>query len=510
MNRKLTVGVWVFAAVVAARAGHGEQRPWREYVTTCLDALIEHGTDRYGPVHTPMLMSILDVQTRTSPEHPPLLDADVRTEGRPDHGRRSPAGSNLWHDMATLRVMYRVSEVTGERKYAEAADAYIRSVFERAVKPNGLLAWGSHIYYHAFKDRPGGDGDGKGPHEILIKHPEWGALYRVDPKAVRREVDGIWQWHIVDKKTGMHNRHDDGGPGCDFAMSGGSFAMAFAFLYKATKEKEYLEKAKLVAGWHWQHRNTKTNLVPDAPHTGDRYDAHHCFTSVTGPHASQLLRCYELTGERFFRDIAAAYIKAYDKYGWDAQAGTYWGMLKLDGTPVPAQKRESGYGAWAPTGHVDVWRTIMYSYEFPLIAAEAAVYACALSADGSQGDPALLTAALHWAEAIEKQLPPRTGRRWKAEIEKALPKAAETGGTYAENYGRAISFFVGLYHVTGKERYLRRAEDLAREAVDKLYADGLFRGHPAKDYYQANDGVGYLLHALMQLDALPGKWQLAF
>ena len=122
-------------------------------------------------------------------------------------------------------------------------------------KPNGMLAWGSHIYYHAFKDAPGGDQDGRGPHEILIKHAMWDALYRANPTALDKEIDGIWKWHVVDKKTGLHNRHDDGRKGCDFAFSGGSFAMAFAYMYKQNKQAHYLEKAKTVAGWHWQNRN---------------------------------------------------------------------------------------------------------------------------------------------------------------------------------------------------------------------------------------------------------------
>jgi len=47
---------------------------------------------------------------------------------------------------------------------AEAADRYINAVFRYAVKPNGLLVWGSHIFYDAYGDRAGGDG----PHEILV------------------------------------------------------------------------------------------------------------------------------------------------------------------------------------------------------------------------------------------------------------------------------------------------------------------------------------------------------
>ena len=114
------------------------------------------------------------------------------------------------------------------------------------------------------------------------------------------------------------------------------------------------------------------------------------------------------------------------------------------------------------------------------------------------------------AEVIEKNLPPKPGRRWKKELEEALPELRNTGGSYAEDYGRTISFFVHLYHATKDEHCLRVAEAVARQAIDKLYVNGLFKGHPAKPYYEATNGVGLLLHALLELDALPQRWQNAF
>ncbi len=474
-----------------------DEWPWRRYVSTCLDTLIEHGKDRYGSVHTPMLMSILDVYTLDSPENPPLLDANVRTEGRPTHGRLSPGGTNLWMDQPVIKAMYECSRATGDSKYSEAADAYFDYAMKNCRKSNGMFVWGSHSYWHGFSER----GSGDGVHEILIKHADWASMYRLNPEAVRAEIEGIWKWHVVDKKTGLHNRHDDGRVGCDFAFSGGSFAIAFSFMYSVTADETYLDKARLVADWHWNHRNAKTGLVPDAPRLTSRYDGKHCMTSTIGPHVSQLLRCFELTGEVHFRDAAIAYIKAYEKYGWDEKARTYYGMLELDGTPVPDKGKGSGYDAWAPYGHIDVWRASMYSYEMPLIAAQASVYAYELSGkDAESRDKELLTTARHWAEVIEKNLPASAGRRWGKDIETAMPEILKTGGTYAENYGRAISFFVHLYRAAGEVRYLKLAEGLARETVETMYVNGLFKGHAAKPYCQANDGVGFLLYALLELD----------
>lgn len=80
-----------------------------------------------------------------------------------------------------------------------------------------------------------------------------------------------------------------------------------------------------------------------------------------------------------------------------------------------------------------------------------------------------------------------------------MPDLTRTEGTYAENYGRAISFFVHIYRATQDTHYLDLAEGLATEAVEKLYTNGIFKGHPAKPYYQSNDGVGFLLYALLEL-----------
>jgi len=254
-------------ATGACGADENKGTAWRGFVAKSLDTLIEHGTDRYGDQKTPLLMAVIDVNTQRSPEKPLLLDSLVRLEERLH--RRGERGSNLWYDQATLRAMYRLSKLTGEKKYAEAADAYIGYFFKYCYKAddgkhvyrNGMPAWGTHIYWDCFQDKAGGDRSGQGPHEILVYHADWGAMYRVSPEAVRKTIDGIWKWHVVDKKTGLHNRHDNAAKGFEFGFSGGSFAHALAFMYSVTQEKQYLDKAKLIANWHWSHRDRKTGLV---------------------------------------------------------------------------------------------------------------------------------------------------------------------------------------------------------------------------------------------------------
>lgn len=109
-----------------------KHQAWRDYVRTCLDTLIEHGRDRYGPVSSPLFMAVLDADLLVSPRKPLPLDALVRLEYRLH--RRAERGSNLWYDHGLLRALYRMTQLTGDKRYAAAADDYIRYFFDHCHK----------------------------------------------------------------------------------------------------------------------------------------------------------------------------------------------------------------------------------------------------------------------------------------------------------------------------------------------------------------------------------------
>ncbi len=530
------VGFAMVVVLIATSAAVAEKvdktssrRPWREYVRASLDTLIERGKDRYGPVESPMLMAVIDLNTLESPARPELYDSLIRLEGRIH--RRGERGSNLWEDQPLLRTMYQLSKLSGDNRYARAADAYFDFALRNCQTKMGFLFWGSHCHWDCYEEKGAGDLRDDGVHEILIHHSLWEDMYRLNPEVTRQLVDNIWKYHIQDKNTGMHNRHNSKGNG-DFPFSGGSFCMAFSTMYRATGEQHYLDKARLVADWHWNHRDKKTNIPAAHPATGKELNGLYGRTflsSLTGPHAAALLRCYEITNDKHFRDIAVTYLKAYDKYGWDEKSRNYLGMINLDGTPttiddVPIAMRSQVVGQTArepdpassvpPIGPVDVWPTTIFTLDFPLMSAQSAVLAYELTAeDGEPGDAALLRPAKRWADVIERNLPAKSGWTFRKRLRASLPDLPKTGGTYAGNYGRVISFYVHLYRATDNARYLDLARQIAQDAVDKLYVEteltdddgavkkyGLFRGHAAKPYYETVDGVGTLLFALLELD----------
>ena len=488
----LSAAAWAAEPVLldsGIRPGAVEQRRYLDYARECIDTLIAHGTDRYGAERSPMLVSILDVRTRECPAEPLPLDEAVRVVRR---GRRNPAGGNLYADQATFRAMLELSRITGDGKYRAFAAKSIGHYLKHRVDDRGLLWWGWHRHIDAHRDVQTGHAGSH--HEIHVQEIAWPILWDIDCATVTREIEAVWQWHICDKATGECNRHADGRHGCDFAMSGGEMLEAFAFLYSKTHDRLWLDRSRLLADYYWKARHPETKLIPNRPNAGaGRFDGGHFDTSITAFHCRALLRAWQLTGDAAFRNYAAAYLKAYAKYGYDPQAKHFWGSLKLDGTPDPGPRVVGGYAQYEPRGHIDLWQPYVAGYEHAIGTAQVYAWAAQLT-----GDRGITEAAGRWAALVARNLPPKgcNPKTWYGWY--ATDWAPH--GTYAGHYGRAISFFLRMHAITKDKAHLATARAVAREAVSKLYYRGLLRGHPAKPYYEAIDGVGYLLIALIQLD----------
>ncbi len=132
-------------------------------------------------------------------------------------------------------------------------DYYLRNL----VDTNGLFWWGWHRHYDVFKDTL--DGHEGNHHEIhAINCINWEHLWQLNKEAVEKEIEALWQWHVINKQTGEINRHADGQRGCDFSMSSGAIMEAFSFLYTKTKQRVWLDRAILLADYYWNSRNKQT------------------------------------------------------------------------------------------------------------------------------------------------------------------------------------------------------------------------------------------------------------
>ena len=442
-----------------------------EPVVRSLELMIERGTDRYGEEETPMWMAVLDAKTVEAPREPEAVDEHVRVIRR---GRRAPGGCNFLHDQPTLRVAYALSELSGDGRFQDAADAYLREAMTRCVKPDsGFFVWGWHTWYDAFDESFKSDsGD---HHELHLWLPDWERLYALNPEAVLREVEAIWKLHVCGKETGEYNRHGDGNCGLAFAMSGAEFIYAFMEIHRLTGDMLWKERAQIVSNWHWNHRDEKTGLTVNVPE-GERFDGKFCDTAVIGLRAGQVLLSAHRNNDRVLLERAMTYLKAYAKYGYDAGRQGYYGMVRQDGEPL-AEWPTEGYDQYAQPGLLNLWEVYVIGYAYPLPAAQAYAHA-----SGIVNDPDIRQAALRWADWIGRSLPANEGR-----------------GTYADQYGRCISLFREMHRQTGDEKYRKLAVDTGREALKHLDTGMLLRSHPNKPYWEAVDGIGLLLHGLLEL-----------
>ena len=299
----------------------------------------------------------------------------------------------------------------------------------------------------------------------------------------------------MDHETGENNRHHEAtSPPLAFAHSGGDFVYAFAFLSTKTNDPVWLERAKLVANYYWQSRDPLTNLVPYIPNAGERSESSRTHTGVVGMYARSLLLTYQLTGDPQFRDQALGILTAYDQYAYDPEAMNYWASVALDGTPIPGPRLlVDSVEQYEPRGYIDLWQPYVAGAEFPLATAQTYALAYELT-----GDDTMLRAARRWSDLLMASFPADQSEThaWYQSYSRYWAE----DGTYAETYGRLISFSLHLQQLTGEVAHFEFAKTVANEAISKLYYEGLFRGHHAKPYYESVDGVGYLLVALLQLE----------
>ena len=469
---------WLTGAVAAGLL-RADDRPatarqdWLRLVQSHLEGMAEHGTDRYGPVKTPMWMASLDLKTKSYPESEPMARAGRRVY----RDIASPFGSNIYWDQPQLVAAHAVTKLTGKAAYRRSADAYIRSFLQRAIDPMGLFEWGNHRYYDAYKDKAAHFVGGA--HEIRPIPPAWDLFWSINPEATEREIRMTAKRHVIDPATGFFSRHDEAKGAHAFIEAGGILAESFCWLYAKTRDESLADLALKVAEYSYRHRDPETGLIENNPPV-TRWDKHVSTTEV-GLWAGSLLRAADLSGRAEFAKMAADGVSAYLNYGYDQAAKEYYGQLRVkDGTPVLKDDPVPGPEEYWPGNYADIWNANFPAHDYPMAMAETCVQLYRRTRSG------------HYAEAIE---------RWSGVVAAhPAPEGAKDGrGGYAELFGRAIHFLVRASSVTSDAKHRRLAESLALDAKRILFNGEMFRGHAGEDRYDTVDGVGYLLLSLLHL-----------
>ncbi|MHB0935941.1 MAG: hypothetical protein ACYDCO_12650 [Armatimonadota bacterium] len=440
-----------------------------------LDAVLADGTDRYGPRATTMWVASLDTKTRSYPVDEPKARAGQRVYRDID----TPFGSAIYWDQPALVAAHALSRATGDDRYARAADDYVRDFLAVGIAESGLFEWGNHVYYDVFTDeitRFHG-----GPHEMRPIPPAWELFWRVSPEATERQIRAAGRLHLFDPETGGFNRHADGQPGCAFLETGGILVEMLCWLGKRVGDAALCDTAHRIANYSFSHRNPQTGLLENNP-TEERWDKWMCTTEV-GMWAGSLLRAAEYSGRPELSQMAHDAVAAYLRYGYDAAARRYYGKLQVaDGEHVPSEPDDVPglNNFYQPATYADPWNAYFPTHDYPIALAETCVALYRLTGEEQ------------FAEAID---------RWAGVLRETPPPAqtADGHGEYAELYGRDIHFLLRAADATGDAAYRAQAAALADQAIERLFAHGMFRTHAGEDRADAVDGIGYLLLALLYL-----------
>ncbi|MGI5820276.1 MAG: hypothetical protein ACOX9R_19490 [Armatimonadota bacterium] len=450
-----------------ARAVYDPEIGYLGYVTSFLDTMIEKGTDRYGEVHSPMFVGMLEIDTH---EHPGGYIPSIPGQRI---GDRPFWGANLSHDRPLLEAMEYVSEYTGDAKYRDAARAYLQFYLQNCTDtPTGLWPWGEHVYWDFYReqhstDRLEHESEGVSPFSF------WETAWEINPRAVLGEASGLIN-HIFDLNTFAFNRHADitrvlpdprpeGMEGLDFQYHGARYLRIWAFAWSKSGDDTYYGWAERMADYWEDCRLEDSGMLPVL----SKYAWRPSLTPNVGGTLSVGIGMLE----------AAEYFEGTELADRLRRQGTeYVELVATQQSTPPAEVGfDSGYG-----GVSILRRQILDRPITGFVGNANDVLAYRMT-----GDERYLDAARPVAEAYA-----------------AFDEVPEYDHLRAGVFGQLIHMMLDMYEFDPDPRWLEAAEMYGRAGIEGFYANGLFRGATNQWIYDSHLYVSSLVHGLVRLHAV--------
>lgn len=196
------------------------------------DCLMKHGRDTVGKP-SPLFASALHrTELRLLAAGEAKEIDDIRDSDQ------SLTGGNPMHDENLYRLLYALSDATGDASYAAEADKALGWFFPNTQHPaSGFVAWGEHLFWDFTTEAVPPPKENRQFHEYYRPWLLWKESHRVAPKAVERYAKSVWLHQIGDHVTGAFSRHatyaraGKGGSGAEFPRHGGFYIRTWAEVY---------------------------------------------------------------------------------------------------------------------------------------------------------------------------------------------------------------------------------------------------------------------------------------
>lgn len=425
-----------------------------QIVKAYADTMLEHGQDTYGKEHTPLFAEELNPTTMRMLEGEAL--EKVAAIAREDWGIRSHdrmlGGANPQHCLNLYQVLYALTDITGEKRYATEADRSLTYFFNNCQsEATGIFYWGEHAGWDLRKDspleKPAGD-----THEFYRPWILWSKSWQLANEPCRRFALGLWERQIGNHETGDFSRHakiSAHGPGttAPYARHGGFYIETWAFAYSQTKGKLFLQAIRsVIEGLERARLQDRGYLVGGSIRRGGRrsYDISLAISSENASvhvpsDLATRLREVAAANDEVFRDTVAA----ASNENVDAKA--LW---------------SNAYGAGPRAGHANV---LMLRYR-------------------QTQHEAYRRAVLQEADLYRSHNVDLTYPVWPGTI------------------GDVIWLMLNAYELSGQDVYLQAADTFAQKAVTTFLDLGpLPRASQQHTHYEAVTNGDTLMMALLRL-----------
>jgi len=239
-------------------------------VTDYAKALVTHGRDKTGPIHSPLIATTLDRGTFGMIQR----DGAPVVVGVRDR-ERVFEGANPMHDQNLYQILYALARLTGDDQYEIDADRILSWFLSKTADPTThLFAWGEHMGWDFERERRIWKIAGT-LHEFFRPWALWDRCYLIDPKATFRFAKALWEHQIGDQETGNFSKHtlyDQHGPlvNQDEPRHAGYYLSTWAKAYEETLDGRYLEDLS-IGTWSFVFAERRNRSLDDAMETLTAY-----------------------------------------------------------------------------------------------------------------------------------------------------------------------------------------------------------------------------------------------
>ncbi len=449
--RRVSIARYLLLVVLALHAANAlaESPPASllDVVRRYADTMIERGRDTYGPQKSGLLLSALDRTTLAPLRTRPAAPGGIRREDRPGEPWSTLTGANPHLDENLLRVLYVLTEITGDAKYAQVADEEVTWFLKHTLSPTtDLLPWGEHMSWDVMEDKAISGGN-DAVHEFARPWVLWERSYTLAPDECRRFALGLWEHQVANHQTGGFDRHApyfEHGPvdGKDFPRHAGFYIATWGYAYKHATDPVFLQAIEMLLARFERKRVQKDGTL----------------AATIGP-----LDC----------ETAAALVP-------EPLAGRLRAFAEKEDELILAEVAKQSEASKAPAaGQPPLWRT---GYSASTHASTAMFY---LARFEQVRKPVYQDALVAIADRYAGSSPEEDLDAW--------PMA----------FAHAISTQVAAYRFTQRSVYRDEAQRLAGMAVDLFWQDNpLPRASLKTGHYEAITGADSLALALLEVHAI--------